>query len=177
MIKALPCISSIEFEGDKSDIPLLLSVQMQVKNDISLKLLLSHDCFEPITAQDFPAIFDFWRENSIFCGKISLETVPNQDFGGKSGKISLETVTFGAKTSILAGTQARMSEKNNKMQEISLYHRIKSLPDSLLSGYHFYYHLGCFWKSYTPCATHSGYNFSRNIPRDNKNDTHLEVVR
>ena len=59
--KAPPRISSIEFEGDKSDIPLLLSVQMQVKNDIYLKLLVSHDCFEPITAQDVPTSFFQFR--------------------------------------------------------------------------------------------------------------------
>ena len=86
--KAPPCISSIEFEGDKSDIPLLLSVQMQVKNDISLKLLLSHDCFEPNTAQDFPAIFYFWRENSILAGKLAWKLCHIMILAGNQAKLA-----------------------------------------------------------------------------------------
>ena len=81
-------VFSIEFEGDKSDIPLLLSVQMQVKNDIYLKLLLSHDCFEPITAQDFPAIFNFWQENGILAGKLAWKLYQIMILAGNQPKLA-----------------------------------------------------------------------------------------
>ena len=156
MIKAPPCISSIEFEGDKSDIP-LLSVQMQVKNDISLKLFVIVTWL--LWANHSPG---FSRHFWFLAGKWVL--------AGKSWTV------IGSKQSH-DNNQQNGAKNVRNFTKIFSFHRIKLLPNSLLNGYHFYHHLGCFWKSYTPRAMHSGYNFSRNIPSDDKNDTHLEVVR
>ena len=76
---------------------------------------------------------------------LHLETVPNHDFGRKSGKISLETVTFGTKTSILVGTQARMAGKNRMH-----CHRIKSSPHLFSGGIKNIFPSGMVGKNYSP---------------------------
>ena len=49
-----------------------------------------------------------------------LETVLNHDFGGTSGKISLETVTFGTKTSIWQELRQECLKSTKKCKKFHL---------------------------------------------------------